>query len=80
MSYSVAGAKVAVASESGSISFYSRELKEESKKLNAGGAVSALAYSPDGKWLVSILFQHFVIITDLYIIGYWLLCRQDFGI
>ena len=54
MSYSVAGAKVAVAGESGNVAFYSRELKEESKKLSAGGSVSALSYSPDGKWLVSV--------------------------
>lgn len=54
MSYSVAGAKVAVAGESGNVTFYSRELKEEGKKLNASGSVSALSYSPDGKWLVSV--------------------------
>lgn len=51
MSYSSTLAKVAVADESGQVTFYTRELKEDGK-FNAGGSVSAVSWSPDGKYLV----------------------------
>lgn len=53
LSYSSSEAKIAVGFENGEVVFYSRELKEVGKFQTAGN-VSTLAYSPDGKLLVSV--------------------------